>query len=61
MDDEEVKRMAAKYCKSPAQILLKFLVQNGIAVIPKSIDEKRIRENFEVENAFNFLFLRLTK
>lgn len=49
MENEEVKRIATKYDRSPAQVLLRFLVQSGIVVIPKSTNEKRIRENFEVK------------
>ncbi|KAN0047958.1 hypothetical protein ACTA71_002347 [Dictyostelium dimigraforme] len=31
--------------KSPAQILLKWAIQNGLIVIPKSIKPERVREN----------------
>lgn len=34
--------------KSEAQVALRWLVQKGIAVIPKSVKPKRIRENFEI-------------
>lgn len=37
--------------KTPAQTALRFLVQSGVAVIPKSVHEGRIRENF---NLFDF-------
>ncbi|OUC42166.1 hypothetical protein D917_10392 [Trichinella nativa] len=32
--------------KTPAQILLKYLIQRGMIVIPKSTNEGRIKENF---------------
>ncbi len=48
IENEKVKQIADKLGKSPAQIALKFLVQNGIVVIPKSTNEKRIKENFQV-------------
>lgn len=48
LDDPVVKRIAAKYGKSSVQILLKFLVQKNIAVIPKSVTPKRIKENLEL-------------
>ena len=35
-----------KYGKTPAQILLRFLTQKGIAVIPRSTQPEHIRENF---------------
>ena len=41
-----VLSLAAKYNKTPAQILLRFLTQNGIAVIPRSTQPTHIRENF---------------
>ena len=41
-----VLTLAAKYGKTPAQILLRFLTQKGIAVIPRSTQPEHIRENF---------------
>ena len=38
--------LAEKYGKTPAQILLRFLTQKGIAVIPRSTKPEHIRENF---------------
>lgn len=38
--------LAGKYGKTPAQILLRFLTQKGIAVIPRSTQPEHIRENF---------------
>ena len=40
-----VLALAAKYGKTPAQILLRFLTQKGIAVIPRSTQPAHIREN----------------
>lgn len=40
-----IKEIAAKYRKSPAQIILRWLNQKGIVVLPKSIREERIIEN----------------
>jgi alcohol dehydrogenase (NADP+) len=34
--------------KTPAQILLRHQVQNGIIVIPKSAKKERIAENFDL-------------
>lgn len=41
-----VLALAEKYGKTPAQILLRFLTQKGIAVIPRSTRPEHIRENF---------------
>lgn len=41
-----VLALAEKYRKTPAQILLRFLTQKGIAVIPRSARPEHIRENF---------------
>ena len=41
-----VLALARKYGKTPAQILLRFLTQKGIAVIPRSTKPEHIREKF---------------
>lgn len=43
-----VKELAQKYKKSPAQILLRLSVQNGMVVIPKSSNYARQKENIEI-------------
>ncbi len=43
--------LAAKYRKSVAQIILRWLIQRGIVAIPKSVTKERIKENF---NIFDF-------
>lgn len=40
--------LAAKYGKSPAQIVLRWDLQRGVVTIPKSITAHRIRENADV-------------
>lgn len=40
--------LAAKYDKTPAQILLRFLTQKNIAVIPRSTKPEHIKENFQI-------------
>lgn len=49
-----LQELSAKYGKSPAQIVLRWDLQQGVITIPKSVHEKRIRENaaifdFELE------------
>ncbi|VDK57450.1 unnamed protein product [Anisakis simplex] len=51
IDNEIVKELAKKYGKTPAQILLRHLLQRQIVVIPKSTNAERLRENF---NIFDF-------
>lgn len=43
-----VKTIAQKYDKTAAQILIRWGLQHDLVVIPKSIHEKRIKENSEV-------------
>ena len=43
-----VRELAGKYGKTPAQILLRRTVQDGVAVIPKSIHPERIAENLDI-------------
>ncbi|CAD6992590.1 unnamed protein product [Ceratitis capitata] len=48
LDVPVVKEIAQKYNKSEAQVLLRWIVQKGIAVIPKSTNAKRMRENKDI-------------
>ena len=47
-EEEAVQQLAVKYGKTPAQILLRFLVQSDVVVIPKSVHEARIQENIDI-------------
>jgi diketogulonate reductase-like aldo/keto reductase len=40
--------IAARHGKSIAQVVLRWLTQRGIVVIPKSIKPERVAENFDV-------------
>ena len=40
--------LAEKYRKTPAQVLLRFLTQKDIIVIPRSTNPEHIRENFDL-------------
>lgn len=46
-DVEPVKKAAARTGKSPAQVLLRWATQRGIAVIPKSNNQSRLQQNLE--------------
>lgn len=43
-----LKEVGAKYGKTVAQTALRFLIQSGVVVIPKSTHRERMVENFEV-------------
>ncbi|WP_460619329.1 aldo/keto reductase [Hymenobacter ruber] len=49
--NELLLALATKYGKSVAQIILRWLTQRGVVVIPKSVRKERIVENF---NVFDF-------
>lgn len=49
--NEILVSLAAKYQKSVAQVMLRWLTQRGIVAIPKSVHKERIAENF---NIFDF-------
>jgi diketogulonate reductase-like aldo/keto reductase len=46
--EEILNDIAHKHGKSAAQIALRYLVQNGIVVIPKSAKENRMKENIDL-------------
>jgi len=44
----ELIEIGKNYNKSAVQITLRWLIQRGVSVIPKSVTPQRIRENFEI-------------
>lgn len=48
LEDPKLQTMAEKYKKSAAQIVLRWQVQRGIIVIPKSVTPSRIVENSQL-------------
>jgi len=48
LEDATIASIAAKHGRTPAQVVLRWHLQLGNIVIPKSVTPSRIRENFEV-------------
>lgn len=47
-DDKAIAAIAANHSKTPAQVMLRWHLQQGRSAIPKSVRAERIRENFDV-------------
>ena len=43
-----LRSIAAKYNKSVAQVILRWLTQRGVIAIPKSVRKERMAENFSI-------------
>ena len=48
LDDPKIVRIAEAHSKSPAQVMLRWHLQQGRSAIPKSTKPQRIAENFSV-------------
>ncbi|MCL1925291.1 MAG: aldo/keto reductase, partial [Defluviitaleaceae bacterium] len=51
LEDSTINELAKKYGKSPAQIIIRWNIENKVIVLPKSATPARIKENF---NVFDF-------
>ncbi|WP_341947868.1 aldo/keto reductase [Microbacterium sp. LWH11-1.2] len=47
-DDETLKAIGAEHGKSPAQVMLRWHLQQGRSALPKSVRPARIAENYDV-------------
>ena len=50
-ENEVLKKNGEKYGKTTAQVMLRWHIQRGVIVIPKSVHRERMIENF---NIFDF-------
>ncbi|XP_056452241.1 uncharacterized oxidoreductase ZK1290.5-like [Gadus chalcogrammus] len=48
LGDPTVLKLAEKYGRTPAQICIRWSIQNGVVTIPKSTKKERIEENCQV-------------
>ena len=51
IENPVIAEIAEKYQKTPAQVMLRWHIQRGVVVIPKSTHIERMEENF---NVFDF-------
>ncbi|EUJ27493.1 Glyoxal reductase [Listeria grayi FSL F6-1183] len=48
LDNPEIKKLADKYGKTVAQVILRWDYQQDIVTIPKSVHKERIQENADI-------------
>jgi 2,5-diketo-D-gluconate reductase A len=48
LSNPDIARVAQRLGKSPAQVIIRWHIDNGLIVIPKSVTPSRIEENFKV-------------
>ena len=48
LDDPTIVSIAEAHGKSPAQVVLRWHIQHGSIVFPKSVNVERMKENFEI-------------
>jgi len=52
--DGVIKSLAEKYNKTPAQIALRWIIQQNAVAIPKTASQERLKENFDIYD-FNII------
>ena len=48
LDDPTITEIAGRIGKSPAQVVLRWHIQRGDIIFPKSVTPERMKENFEI-------------
>jgi len=48
MDNPVIQKIADKHSKTYAQVMLRFLIEQGLVIIPKSVTANRIKENISL-------------
>ena len=48
LENADIQKIGQKYGKSAAQVALRYLIQRGFTVIPKSVHLERMRENIDI-------------
>lgn len=48
LTDETIKAIAIKHKKTNAQVMLRYLFQRNIVIIPKSVTPSRLRANIDI-------------
>ncbi|XP_053690445.1 aldo-keto reductase family 1 member B1-like [Sabethes cyaneus] len=48
LEDKKLKAIARKHGKEPAQVLIRYQLERGHVVVPKSVTKARIASNFDV-------------
>lgn len=46
--DETLVSIGEKYQKTSAQVTLRYLIQRGVSVLPKTVNKDRMKQNFDV-------------
>lgn len=46
--DETLVAIGQKYNKTSAQVTLRYLIQRGVSVLPKTVNKDRMKQNFDV-------------
>lgn len=49
LENEDIKRIADKYGKTVAQIAYRYPIQKGMVILPKSVHDKYILENADID------------
>lgn len=48
--DDVILDLADKYSKTPAQVALRWVIQQNVVAIPKTASSSRLKENFDIYN-----------